>query len=162
MTTATELVRAAVERGRTIATAESLTAGLVAATLADVPGCSAVLRGGVIAYATEVKEYLLGIEGSLLEHVVSEAVAGRLAERACAVLAADLGIGTTGVAGPQSLDGQPPGTVWIAVHDARRGATRTRRLALEGGRRSVREQTVAACLVLAGEVLGQSARAGRE
>ena len=156
MTSAADIVSRARDAGRTIATAESLTAGLVAAALAEVPGCSAVLRGGVIAYATDVKAQVLGIEPALLAHVVSEEVAGRLAERACAVLGADLGIGTTGVAGPDSLDGQPPGTVWIAVHDARRGLTTTRRLAVEGDRARVRAATVAACLILTGDVLERS------
>lgn len=156
MTSAADVVRLATAGGRTIATAESLTAGLVAATLADVPGCSAVLRGGVIAYASEVKAQVLGIETTLLAHVVSEAVAARLAERACAVLDADLGIGTTGVAGPDPLDGQPAGTVWIGVHDARHGRTRTRRLALDGDRAAVRAGTVTACLALAGEVLEEA------
>lgn len=153
MTSAADVVRLAAAGGRTIATAESLTAGLVAATLAEIPGCSAVLRGGVIAYATEVKAEVLGIEPALLSHVVSEAVAARLAERACAVLGADLGVGTTGVAGPDPLDGQSAGTVWIGVHDARRGRTVTRRLALAGDRAAVRAGTVAASLALVGEVL---------
>ena len=134
------------ERGLTIATAESLTAGLVAATLAQVPGCSAVLRGGVVAYATDVKGSVLGLPETLLEHVVSEEVAAALAESAVQLLDADLGIGTTGVAGPDLLDGQPPGTVWIAVHDRRTLRTTTRRLALPGDRQAVRDGTVDAVL----------------
>lgn len=153
MTSALDVVRIAREQGRTIATAESLTAGLLAATLAEVPGCSHVLRGGVVAYATDVKEHLLGVDGALLAHVVSGEVAASMAERACAVLAADLGVGTTGVAGPDPLDGQPPGTVWIAVHDVRRGRTASRRLDLAGDRAAVRMGTVRACLALMLEVL---------
>lgn len=157
MTSAADVVHEARDHGRTIATAESLTAGLVAATLADVPGCSAVLRGGVVAYATDVKERLLGVDPVLLVHVVSAEVAGSLAQRACTVLGADLGVGTTGVAGPDPLDGQAPGTVWIAVHDATSGRTRTRQLALTGTRAQVRADTVRACLALLGEVLAASA-----
>ena len=153
MTTAADVVRLALERGCTIATAESLTAGLVTAALAEVPGCSAVLRGGVVAYATDVKAQVLGVEAGLLAHVVSGEVAGSLAERACAVLGADLGIGTTGVAGPDPLDGQPPGTVWIAVHDGRRTRTEVRGLSLRGDRAEIRAGTVRACLDLAVEVL---------
>jgi nicotinamide-nucleotide amidase len=157
VTSALDVVGAARDRSRTIATAESLTAGLLASTLAEVPGCSAVLRGGVIAYATDVKEHLLGVDGALLAHVVSGEVAASLAERACAVLAADLGVGTTGVAGPDPLDGQPPGTVWIAVHDTRAGRTSIRRLDLAGDRAAIRVGTVHACLSLMLEVLAAPA-----
>lgn len=151
--TAAQIIRQCIDRGLTIATAESLTAGLVAATLAEVPGCSAVLRGGVIAYATDVKRDVLGVDPMLLAHVVSGEVAGALAARAAVVLGADLGIGTTGVAGPDPLDGQPAGTVWIAVHDAPRGETRTRRLALPGDRATVRLGTVTGVLGLVEELL---------
>ncbi len=153
MTTAADIIERCAARGLTIATAESLTAGLVASTLAEVPGCSAVLRGGVVAYAVDVKADVLGIDRELLAHVVSEPVAAALASRACAVIGADLGIGTTGVAGPQALDGQPAGTVWIAVHDARSGRTRTRALALDGDREAIRSGTVDACLDLVAGVL---------
>lgn len=152
--TASHIIEQCIARELTIATAESLTAGLVAATLAEVPGCSAVLRGGVIAYATDVKREVLGIDPVLLAHVVSGDVAGALAERATIVVGADLGIGTTGVAGPDPLDGQPAGTVWIAVHDATRGLTLTRLLALTGDRVSVRAGTVVAALGLLEELLG--------
>ena len=134
------------ERGVTVATAESLTAGLVCSRIAEVPGCSAVLRGGVVAYASEVKASVLGLRTDLLDHVVSEAVALGLAEAATRVLGADLGLATTGVAGPDELDGQPPGTVWIAVHDRRRGLGVSRRLALSGDRQAVREATVDALI----------------
>jgi PncC family amidohydrolase len=132
-----------------LATAESLTAGLVAAAIADVPGCSAVFRGGVVAYATEIKGSVLGLRAEALEHVVSEQVAADLAARACEVLGADLGISTTGVAGPDSLDDQPPGSVWIAVHDRTNSLTRTEHLALTGDRRQIREAAAAAAIDLA-------------
>ena len=147
------LVHRCAELGLTIATAESLTAGLVAATLADVPGCSAVLRGGVVAYATDVKGSLLGLDPAALAHVVSRPVAEQLAERACAVLNADLGLGTTGVAGPDPLDGQPAGTVWIAAHHRPTGRSAARLLALPGDRAAVRHATVTAVLALAGDLL---------
>lgn len=149
MSLAQQLVDECRARSVTIATAESLTAGLVAATLAQVPGCSQVLRGGVVAYATDVKSSVLGVADTLLEHVVSEEVAAALAESAAQLMDADLGIGTTGVAGPDRLDDQPPGTVWIAVHDRRTLKTATRRLGLTGDRQSVREGTVDAVLAVA-------------
>lgn len=141
---------------RTVATAESLTAGLVSATLADVPGASAVLRGGVVAYATELKHALLGLEPGLLEHVVSAPVAAAMAQAACRVAGADLGLATTGVAGPDWLDGQPPGTVWIAVHDAVTGSGRTELVHLPGDRDEVRRASVQAVLRLLLEQLADN------
>lgn len=146
--TAERLVAECRGRGLTIATAESLTAGLVAARLADVSGASAVLRGGIVAYATELKHRLLGLDEALLEHVVSEAVAVALAERVRTVMGADIGIGTTGAAGPEPLDGAPPGTVWIAVSVAGTPVA-SRLLQLSGDRTAVRTGTVEAALTLA-------------
>jgi PncC family amidohydrolase len=93
-----------------------------------------------------VKHSVLGIDDRLLEHVVSEEVAVGMAIAAAKVLAADVGVGTTGVAGPEWLDGQPPGTVWIACHDARAGRSRARKLSLPGGRQEIRRGSVDACL----------------
>lgn len=146
---AAELVAACIARGLTIATAESLTAGMVAAAIADVPGCSAAFRGGVVAYATDVKGSVLGLGASDLEHVVSERVAAELARRACVVLNADLGLSTTGVAGPDPLDGQAAGSVWIAVHERASGLTTSRHLDLSGDRAAVRAGATAAVLDLA-------------
>ncbi len=131
-------------RGLTLATGESLTAGLVAATLAEVPGCSAVLRGGVVAYQPDVKADLLGVpQEALAQGIVSEQVALALAQGAARVLGADIGIGTTGVAGPDPHDGQPVGTVWIAVSAP--DDSRAVRLQLVGQRAEIRRQTVMAC-----------------
>jgi nicotinamide-nucleotide amidase len=148
-----ELVAACVARGLTVATAESLTAGLVASAIADVPGCSAVFRGGVVAYATDIKRTLLGVSSEDLEHVVSEQVVAEMARAVCRELDADLGIATTGVAGPDSLDGQAPGSVWIAVHDRTSSSTRTEFLALSGDRRAIREAAVRAALALAEQAI---------
>jgi len=141
---------------RTLATAESLTAGQVAATLATVPGCSAVLRGGVVAYATEIKASLLGLSDQQCAHVVSQEVAEAMAQSACRVLTADLGLATTGVAGPDPLDGHPPGTVWIAVHDQSSGRTVSQQLRIRGSRARVRRSTTQALLRLAAGVVADS------
>ena len=151
--TAANLVSECVRRGLTIATAESLTAGLVSATIADVPGCSVVFRGGVVAYATDVKGSVLGLRADDLEHVVSERVAAELARQACRLLDADLGISTTGVAGPDPLDGQEPGSVWIAVHDRTTSRTHTRHLALSGNRVEIRLGATTAAISLATELV---------
>jgi len=146
---AAEVIRACRARLVTVATAESITAGLVAATLAEVPGCSAVLRGGVVAYATEVKARVLGLPNALLEHVVSQEVAVDMAIATTGLLQATLGVSTTGVAGPDWLDGQPPGTAWIAVHDCRGpGRTMSEQVRAEGDRAAVRAEVVRASLAL--------------
>jgi nicotinamide-nucleotide amidase len=151
--TAADLVAACASQGLSIATAESLTAGLVSASIADVPGCSVVFRGGVVAYATDVKGSVLGLSADELEHVVSERVAAELARQACRLLDADLGISTTGVAGPDPLDGQEPGSVWIAVHDRTTSRTHTRHLALSGNRAEIRLGATAAAISLATELV---------
>jgi nicotinamide-nucleotide amidase len=130
-------------RGWSIATGESLTAGMVASTLAEVPGCSDVLRGGVIAYQVDVKESVLGVsDRAIAQGVVSEQVALELAHGAARTLGARVGVGTTGAAGPQPHDGAPAGTVWVAVwvHGGPGGAdqVRSRQLHASGDRAQVR------------------------
>ena len=100
------------ERGWTLGIAESLTGGLIGARLTNVPGSSEVFRGSIASYATEVKRSVLGVTAEL---VVSEECAREMAEAACRVLGADVGIGITGVAGPDEQEGQPPGTVFYAL-----------------------------------------------
>jgi nicotinamide-nucleotide amidase len=149
-----DVVRALIGLGRTLATGESLTAGLVSATLADVPGCSAVLRGGIVAYQADVKAGVLGVSAAALsEGVVSAAVAVEMARGAAALLHADVGIGTTGVAGPGAHDAVPAGTVWIAVVSGDRVGARL--LELPGDRAAVRHATVAQCWPLVLEVLAE-------
>ncbi|MFC9517303.1 CinA family protein [Nocardiaceae bacterium NPDC056970] len=112
-----ELVEALVRRGQTLATAESLTAGLLAATVAGVPGASAVLRGGLIVYATDLKGSLAGVDSAVLasDGPVAASTAAQLAEGARERCAADWGIGLTGVAGPDPQDGHAPGTVFLGL-----------------------------------------------
>ena len=98
--------------GETLATAESLTGGMVAAKLASVPGASDVFKGGIVSYASEVKFNLLGVP---VGPVVSVATAEQMALGACEVLGATCAVATTGVAGPDPLEGHPPGTVCIAT-----------------------------------------------
>jgi nicotinamide-nucleotide amidase len=150
-----ELLRA---DGRTLAVAESLTGGLLADAFVRVPGASAVLLGGVVAYATPVKQTVLGVDAELLaaEGPVHPEVARQMADGVRRVVAvdgrpADVGISTTGVAGPEGQGGRPPGTVWVgvAVGDrlVARGAT------LQGDRAAVREATVAMAVAAVLEIL---------
>lgn len=140
-------------RGLTLAVAESLTGGLVTATLVDVPGASRVLRGGVVAYATDLKHVLLGVDADLLARrgAVDAQVAAAMAAGVRDRLGADVGLSTTGVAGPDPQDGHPAGTVHVAVHAT--GVARGRSLTLPGGRDAVRRATVDAVLALAREAL---------
>lgn len=105
------------DRGVTIATAESLTAGMLASTLAGVPGASAVLRGGLVVYATDLKHRLAGVPEDLLAEygAVSAPTARALAEGAAHRCAADVGVGLTGVAGPDRQEGHPAGTVFVGL-----------------------------------------------
>jgi nicotinamide-nucleotide amidase len=100
------------ERGLTLATAESLTGGLIASRLTAVPGASDVFRGSVVSYASEVKVDVLGVPPG---PVISEEAACAMALGACRVLGADVSVAVTGVAGPSPQEGQPVGTVWMAT-----------------------------------------------
>jgi nicotinamide-nucleotide amidase len=137
-----EIIRLLTLAGRTVATAESLTGGLVAAALTDVPGSSSAFRGGVVAYATELKAQLLGVDARLLsEHgPVYAPVAAAMAEGVRGRLGATVGVATTGVAGPGPADGHPAGTVHVAVSLADDTVVRT--MALAGSRDEVRRLTV--------------------
>ena len=131
------------ERGLSLAVAESLTGGLVGARLTSVPGASDVFRGAVVSYASEVKHDLLDVpRGPVVSHDAARAMAVGVRER----LAADIGIATTGVAGPAEQEGQPPGTVYLGLaHHQEAEALRVR---LPGDRRRVREYAVISVLNL--------------
>ncbi|MEU6815915.1 nicotinamide-nucleotide amidohydrolase family protein [Streptomyces sp. NPDC046860] len=155
-TTATELVRLLRVNGETLAVAESLTGGLVAAEITAVPGASQVFRGSVTAYATELKHRLLGVDARLLARsgAVDPQVAAQMAAGVRAALDADWGIATTGVAGPDPQDGQPVGTVYVAVDGPlRQGSTsapggKVQALRLNGGRAEIRMESVRSVLAL--------------
>lgn len=143
---ATLLLERLGELGWTIAVAESLTGGLVVSSLVDVPGASRVVRGGVVAYATDLKHALLGVDQALLDAhgAVHPRVARQMARGVRDVLgrdgvAADVGIATTGVAGPDQQDGQPVGTVHIAVSTPL--GTRVDSLVIAGDRERIRRET---------------------
>jgi nicotinamide-nucleotide amidase len=139
---ATEVIRLLTLSGETVAAAESLTGGLVAAALTDVPGASNAFRGGVVAYATELKAQLLGVDvGIVKKHgPVYAPVAAAMAEGVRNRLGATIGVSTTGVAGPGPQDGHPAGTVHVAVSLV--GDTVVRTMALAGNRDEVRRLTV--------------------
>lgn len=111
------LIASAVAADITVATAESLTGGMVAATLIQIPGASGMFQGGVIAYQNVLKERLLGVSSELLESrgAVDAEVACAMALGACAVASSRVGISTTGVAGPEPHQGKEVGHVYIGV-----------------------------------------------
>ena len=141
-------VLALIERRETVATAESLTGGLVAATLVAIPGVSAVFRGGLVVYATDLKHALAGVpEGLLADRgPVDPDVALALAAGARDRCAADWGLATTGVAGPDPQDGKPVGLVYVAVHGPSGEAVRE--LTLSGSRSDIRAGAATAVLAL--------------
>lgn len=137
------VVKTLIARNLTITAAESLTAGKFQSTLGDVPGVSAVFPGGFVTYANAAKHDLLGVPQTVIATagVVSAATAKEMAERSRQKLATDLAVSFTGVAGPDALEGQPAGTVWLGL--AQRGqAPQAKLLHLTGNRAKVRERAV--------------------
>jgi nicotinamide-nucleotide amidase len=124
-----------IERGLTFGVAESLTGGLIASRLVNVPGASAWFRGGVVAYDPQVKFDVLGVP---VGPVVTEPAAAAMAQGACKVTGADVGLGITGVAGPDEQEGVPPGTIFVGLALPDR-PTETRELRLPGDRERVRQ-----------------------
>jgi len=148
------------ERGRTLAVAESLTGGLLTDAFVRVPGASAVLLGGVVSYATELKHEVLGVDRALLEAEgpVHPEVARQMADGVRRALAiggriADVGVATTGVAGPDPQGGRPPGTVYAGV------AIGSRLVAVTGSFTGDRAAVRAAAVRLALDALAAQLRA---
>lgn len=146
------------ELGWTLGVAESLTGGLVVASIVAVPGASGILRGGIVAYATDLKAELLGVDETLLaaHGPVHPRVARQMAEGVRRTLGsegmpADVGIATTGIAGPLSPDGQPVGTVHIAVSTPL--GSRVESLQLDGDRSAIRSEAAARAVRIALEAL---------
>ena len=148
------VLEAARAAGKTVGTAESLTGGLIAATLTDVPGSSDVVRGGIVSYSSDVKRDVLGVGREMLAlcGAVSEETASAMAEGARRALACDVAVSVTGIAGPGGDEpGKPVGTVWIGRADA--ALTCARCCHFPGTRDEVRLLTVRAALEFALEAL---------
>lgn len=136
------------ERGATVAVAESLTGGLVAAAITDRPGASTIFSGSLTAYSTKAKADLLGVDPALLAErgAVGPDVALAMAAGVRDRFGADVGLATTGVAGPQPQDGQAIGTVYIAVSSAM--GSEVISLVVPGNRVTIRRRTVVEALAL--------------
>lgn len=141
-------------RGETLAVVESLTGGLLAATIVAVPGASDVFRGGLIVYATDLKHTLAGVPADLLDArgPVDPAVAAALASGGRQRCFADWALATTGVAGPASQGGVPVGTVYVSVAGPA-GRAATQGLRLSGDRAAIRQAAVQAALALLADQL---------
>ncbi len=139
-----------VERDLTIATCESITGGGIAAALTDVPGASAVVRGGLVTYATALKVDLAGVDADWVQRygVINETTAVEMARGALDRCGALVAVSSTGVAGPDPQDGHQPGDVWLAVamHAEPQPAILTRHLQLSGDRAAIRRASVAGAL----------------
>lgn len=158
-----ELIDALAGRGETIATAESITGGMLGGRLTSVAGSSRVYRGGVISYATDLKATLAGVsERTLSEHgAVSALTAVEMALGVAARCEASWGLAVTGVAGPDAQEGHQPGTVFAAVARASSSPAWdeqadsdvcVRELHLVGTRQEIRDQTVREVLTQASRV----------
>ncbi|PXW33600.1 UNVERIFIED_CONTAM: nicotinamide-nucleotide amidase [Williamsia faeni] len=157
---ARRLVAELTRRGQSVATSESLTAGLLSAMIAGIPGASAVLRGGLIVYATDLKADLAGVRAGTLEQYgpVAGQTAEELAIGAAQRCGATYGISLTGVAGPDPQDGKAPGTVFCGLARARSGTatenagfdTKVVGMSLQGDRWDIR---LMSCTRSIGELL---------
>lgn len=136
------------ERGWSLAVAESCTGGLIGGSITAVPGSSAFFRGGMIAYSDEIKTSVLGVPADLIEKhgAVSKEVAVSMAEGVRHLTGADVGIAVTGVAGPAGSEAKPPGMVHIAVKTPAGAAARE--YSFTGGREKIRISAVKAALEL--------------
>ncbi len=145
---ATDAVHRLTARSQTVATAESLTGGLLCAALVSVPGASVVVRGGVVAYAGDVKTGVLGVPSEVVDRygTVAAETASAMAEAARTLLAAYWGVATTGVAGPDEVEGRPVGLAYVAV--AGPDGVQAAEVRTPGTREEVRAGTVAAALRL--------------
>ncbi|MGF3053449.1 CinA family protein [Microbacterium sp. YY-03] len=158
MTTPEQVLAECARRGYSLATAESLTGGLLADAFVSVPGASAVYLGGVVSYATSVKETVLGVDGDLLARkgAVDPDVALQMARGVRAAVGvsgpADVGVATTGVAGPDPADGQPVGTVYVAVSTPETELVVP--LLLAGTRAEIRAASVGEAVTAVGRALG--------
>lgn len=143
-----DLVHALTASGLTLVTCESLTAGKLAATIADVPGASATLRGGLVTYSSELKAELAGVDPQLLaaSGAVHPEVAAQMAAGAARRCGADIALSCTGVAGPDPQDGQPVGRVFTALFAPGLAAPEVVEHDFAGDRAAIRQATVDACL----------------
>ncbi|MDO5025548.1 MAG: CinA family protein [Trueperella sp.] len=147
---AQEVIDALARRGATLAVAESLTGGALAAAIVDVPGASQVFRGGAVTYATDAKISVLGVDTARISQFgpVDAEVAKQMAYGVAQLFDADYALATTGVAGPGAADGHPAGTVWLGIYCRECGSSRAILENFDADRAGVRAATVQRALQL--------------
>ena len=146
---AKDLVEFSIAHHIKLATAESLTGGMISASLTSIPGSSEVVKGGVASYTNEIKRDVLNVDGSLLESqgAVCEDVAREMADGVAHTLNADITVSVTGIAGPTGAEpGKPVGTVFIGCHSPQE--TSIARFQFEGDREEVRRKTTLEALLI--------------
>lgn len=150
---AEEIIKVMKKRGLTLATAESITGGGLAAVITDIAGASAVFLGSIVSYSDTSKIKFLGISKRVLNTstAVSEVVAKYMAESVRKEFGSDFGIATTGVAGPGRAYGQKAGTVWVAISS--KTETIAIELALSGDRNEIRKATIESALACLSRIL---------
>jgi nicotinamide-nucleotide amidase len=139
---ASSLIKKLQEKNLTIAVAESLTGGLVAASLTEIPGASKVFKGSITAYADEIKQNILNVNKETITNFtsISEQVALEMAINVRKIMKSDIGISTTGVAGPEKSAGFAPGLVFVAISIGDHNMCQ--KLEITGDRSKIRNQTV--------------------
>ena len=157
MATARRIISTCTQLGISLASAESLTGGRFVASLVDVPGASAVVRGGLVTYATDLKASLAGVDADHLEETgpIDPVVAAQMAVGTAAQCVADIGISCTGVAGPDPQDDKPVGLVYTAI--AFGGKAKVFEHEFTGDRDAIRSQTVQAMATNLDEFVGELA-----
>lgn len=148
---ASQLVHDATAKGLQLGTAESCTAGLVVASIADIPGASVILKGGIVSYAITVKQAILGVSKDIFETpelgAVSVECAQQMANGAVKALSCDVAVSVTGIAGPGGAEpGKPVGTVWFGLSSSQ--MVRSLCCHFDGDRMMVRKQAVLQALQL--------------
>lgn len=139
---ASSLIKKLQEKNLTLAVAESLTGGLVAASLTEIPGASKVVKGSITAYADEIKQNILNVNKETITNFtsISEQVAVEMAINVRKIMKSDIGISTTGVAGPEKSAGFAPGLVFVAISIGDHNMCQ--KLEITGDRSKIRNQTV--------------------
>ena len=139
---ASSLIKKLEEKNLTLAVAESLTGGLVAASLTEIPGASKVVKGSITAYADEIKQNILNVNKETITNFtsISEQVAVEMAINVRKIMKSDIGISTTGVAGPEKSAGFAPGLVFVAISIGDHNMCQ--KLEITGDRSKIRNQTV--------------------
>lgn len=147
---ARQIIESLSSKGLSVATAESLTGGLLSSALVDIPGASDCVRGGVTTYQTPMKAHVLNVDSKRLQNFgpVDAKVAEQMARNVADLFDADFGVSTTGVAGPGPSDGHTAGTVYIGVWRRTDGVSKVRLHHFSGNRPEVRAQAVLAALKL--------------